>query len=68
MLLLWGLATGTVCALMAMLPHLLSIGADTPWINGATLLLTVFVVGMLSALFAVREASRTPLVSTLRGE
>lgn len=68
MLLVWGLAAGTVSALLAMLPHLLSTGADTPWSNGAALLLTVFVVGMLSALFAVREASRTPIVSTLRGE
>ncbi|NQV28426.1 MAG: FtsX-like permease family protein [Rhodopirellula sp.] len=68
MLLIWGLASGTICALLAMLPHLLSTGADTPWLNGAALLLTVFVVGMLSALFAVREASRTPIVSTLRGE
>jgi putative ABC transport system permease protein len=68
MLLVWGLASGTVCALLAMLPHLLSTGADTPWSNGAALLLTVFVVGMLSSLFAVREASRTPIVNALRGD
>ena len=68
MLLVWGLASGTVCALLAMLPHLLSTGADTPWANGGLLLVTVFSVGMLSALVAVREASRTPIVSALRGE
>ena len=68
MLLVWGLASGTVSALLAMLPHLLSTGADTPWSNGATLLLTVFIVGMLSSLFAVREASRTPIVSGLRSD
>ncbi len=68
MLLVWGLASGTACALLAMLPHLLSTGADTPWTNGGILLLTVFAVGMLSSLFAVREASRTPIVSSLRGE
>ena len=68
MLLLWGLASGTVCALLAMLPHLMSTGADTPWENGAFLLLTVFVVGMVSSLFAVREASKTHIVSALRGE
>ena len=68
MLLIWGLASGTVCALLAMLPHLLSTGADTPWSNGGLLLLTVFTVGMLSSLFAVREASRTGIVSSLRGE
>ena len=68
MLLVWGLLAGTVSALLAMLPHLLSTGADTPWSNGSLLLLTVFAVGMLSSLFAVREASRTPIVSALRGE
>ncbi|MDA1161761.1 MAG: ABC transporter permease [Planctomycetota bacterium] len=68
LLLVWGLASGTVCALVAMLPHLLSIGAETPWTNGGMLLLTVFVVGMLSSLLAVREASRTAIVSALRGE
>ena len=68
MLLIWGLAAGTVSALLAMLPHLLSVGADTPWTDGAKLLIAVFVVGMATALFAVREAGRTPIVSTLRGE
>jgi putative ABC transport system permease protein len=68
MLLVWGLLAGTVSALLAMLPHLLSTGADTPWTNGGLLLLTVFTVGMLSSLFAVREASRTPIVGALRGE
>ncbi len=68
MLLIWGLAAGTVSALLAMLPHLLSVGADTPWTDGAKLLISVFVVGMAAALFAVREAGRTPIVSTLRGE
>lgn len=68
MLLFWGLTSGTACALLAMLPHLLSTGADTPWINGGLLLATVFAVGMLSSLFAVREASRTPILSSLRGD
>ena len=67
-LLIWGLLAGTGAALMAMLPLLLSIGADTQWSSVAVLLLLVFVVGMLAALFAVREAARTPIVSTLRGE
>lgn len=68
LLLIWGLVTGTIAALVAMLPHLLSIGADTPWSDGALLLLAVAVTGMTAALFAVREAGRTPIVSTLRGE
>ncbi|MBI1311465.1 FtsX-like permease family protein [bacterium] len=68
LLLFWGLAAGTSAALLAMLPHLLSVGADTPWADGAQLLAAVFFVGMGAALFAVREAGRTPIVSTLRGQ
>jgi len=68
MLLFWGLAAGTICALLAMLPHLQSAGADLKWINqSAIMLVVVFLVGMAAALFAVREASRTAIVSTLRG-
>ena len=68
LLLVWGLTAGTVCALLAMLPHLKSVGADTPWLSGAKLLGLVFGVGMLAALFAVREASRPPIVESLRSE
>jgi ABC-type antimicrobial peptide transport system permease subunit len=68
MLLVWGLAAGTVSALLAMLPHLKSVGADTPWLSGLKLLALVFGVGMLAAWFAVREASRTPIVSSLRSD
>ncbi len=67
-LLIFGVATGTVCALLAMLPHLISIGADTPWLDGAKLLGLVFVAGMLSAAFAVRDATRTKIVAALRSD
>lgn len=68
MLLCWGLATGTMCAVVSMLPHLASVGADTEWLGVLGLLLLVFVVGTAAAFFAVREAARTPIVATLRGE
>lgn len=68
LLLTWGLLSGTGCALLAMLPHLKSAGADTPWTSGAGLLGLVFVTGTVAALIAVREASRAEVVSTLRGE
>ena len=38
-LLACGLFVGTASALLAMLPHLLSTGADVPWLSGAELLL-----------------------------
>ena len=67
-LLLWGLAAGTLSALLAMGPHLTSTGADVPWSGLQATLLSVFVIGMLAALLAVREAVRTPILATLRAE
>jgi ABC-type lipoprotein release transport system permease subunit len=67
-LMLWGLAAGTLAALLAMTPHLSSTGADVPWGGLQALLLGVFAVGMLAALLAVREALRTPILATLRAE
>ena len=67
-LLACGLVVGTASALLAMLPHLLSTGADVPWLSGAGLLLGIFAAGLLSASAATIEAVRTPIVATLRGE
>jgi ABC-type antimicrobial peptide transport system permease subunit len=67
-LLLWGLVAGTVSALLAMTPHLLTIGADVPWASGGLILGSVFVVGMLAAFLAVRAAIRTPILASLRSE
>ncbi|MGH7200775.1 MAG: ABC transporter permease, partial [Planctomycetaceae bacterium] len=70
LLLLWGLVAGTVSALLAMLPHLTSTGADPRWLAAFVLagMGAVFAVGMAAALLAVAEAVRTPIVATLRGE
>lgn len=68
LLLVVGLGTGTIGALLAMLPHLISIGADTPWLDGGRLLVLVFVAGMLSAAFAVRDATQMKIVAALRGD
>ena len=68
MLLAWGLAAGTGSALLAMLPHLLSTGADAPWSSGAGLLVGIFAIGLLSAFAAVSEAVNRPIVASLRGD
>lgn len=68
LLLVWGLACGGVAALLAMLPHLVSIGADVPWRDVAIIVAGVFIVGMAASLAAVRGAVRTPVLATLRGE
>ncbi|MBT4865717.1 MAG: ABC transporter permease [Planctomycetaceae bacterium] len=67
-LLTWGLLAGTASALLAMTPHLLSIGADVPWTSVITILAGVFVVGMIAAFIAVAEAVSTPILATLRSE
>ncbi len=67
-LLTWGLVAGVVSALVAMLPHLRTTGADVPWSSVALLFLAVFAFGMLAAGWALRFAVRVPIVSTLRGE
>jgi putative ABC transport system permease protein len=68
LLLVWGLACGGGAALLAMLPHLVSIGADVPWRDVSMIVAGVFVVGMAASLVAVRGAVQTPVLSTLRGE
>jgi ABC-type antimicrobial peptide transport system permease subunit len=68
LLLAWGLLAGTVSALIAMAPHLVTIGADVPWETVAAILGAVALVGMLAALLAVYEAVRTPVLATLRAE
>jgi putative ABC transport system permease protein len=67
-LLICGLATGTIAALVAMVPHLASTGADVPWGSLALILAIVFFVGMLAALFASIEAARTRILEALRSE
>jgi len=67
-LLMWGLLVGTASALLAMAPHLTSIGADVPWKFLVVILLSVLAIGMAAAFAAVWEAVRTPIVSTLRSE
>jgi hypothetical protein len=67
-LLLWGLLSGALSALLAMAPHLSSSAADVPWSSLLGLLGGVFLTGMLAAVLAVRAAVATPILSTLRGE
>ena len=64
-LLFWGILTGTASALIAMLPHLLSTGADVPWIPLAATLCAVMLIGTLAVVFPVRAAVKTPIRETL---
>ncbi len=63
-----GLVCGVVAAAVALLPHLMAGHAAVPVQSLALMLLTIFVVGLLASLFAVRATLRAPLVAALRGQ
>lgn len=57
-LLFWGLLTGSASALIAMLPHLLSTGADAPWLTLGLMLLSVLGIGSLAVILPIAAALR----------
>ncbi len=67
-LLLCGILLGSAAALLAMLPHLRSTGADLPWQPLAMTLGGVAVVGSLAAVFAVRAAVGVSIRENLAAE
>lgn len=67
-LLLWGILLGTGSALLAMLPHLRSTGADLPWPLLAGTLAAVAIIGSLAAVFAVRAATTMSIRDNLAAE
>ncbi len=71
LLLVGGLATGTVAALLAVLPHKLTGNASIPselLRDLGLMLLAVLVVGFVSSLLSVRASLKVPVLSALRGE
>ncbi|HEV3417282.1 MAG TPA: FtsX-like permease family protein [Pirellulales bacterium] len=67
-LLLAGLLTGIIAALVAILPQLIGGSATTPWLWLAGTLILVLVVGLSAGLLAVRATLRAPLIPALREE
>ncbi len=67
-LLLCGLLTGTVCALLAIAPVLFSRGGGLPNLSLGLLLLSVLISGLLASLVATTAALRSPLIPALRSE
>ena len=67
-LLLFGIAAGTVTALLAVLPHLLSSMAQPPWAALSATLLLILAVGLLAGAAAVATSLRSPLTPALRGQ
>ncbi|MBI3409849.1 MAG: ABC transporter permease [Planctomycetes bacterium] len=67
-LLMLGLGAGTLAALLAVAPHLLSSGGDVLWLRLIVLLGLVAVVGLAAGMAAIVGALRTPLLPALRRE
>ena len=71
LLLVDGLATGTVAALLAVLPHKFTGEASIPadlLRDLGLMLLAVLIVGIVSSLLSVRASLKVPVLSALRGE
>ncbi|MCA9257167.1 MAG: FtsX-like permease family protein [Phycisphaerales bacterium] len=67
-LLFIGLSIGTIAALIAAGPNIVSTGALVDWQGLAATLGVVAIVGLASGVWAVRAAVRAPLISALRSE
>ena len=65
-LLLIGILTGTVSALIAVAPHLTTPGAQVPWLSLVMTLVSVFLVGIVASAIAVYFALRRPLLPALK--
>jgi hypothetical protein len=66
--LVFGILMGTGTALLAVLPHLLSGAAETPWAGLAATLLVILGTGLLAGVAAVALSPRSGLPAVLRGE
>jgi hypothetical protein len=68
-LLAWGLAIGTLCALVAVAPAFVERGGRMPIsAGGGLLLVAVFVAGLVASALATGAALRATLLSALRAE
>ena len=67
-LLLVGLLAGTVSALVAVAPHMLSAGGSLPWARLLALLAGVVVIGLTAGALATVSTLRAPLILALRRE
>lgn len=68
LLLVAGLLTGTVCALLAISPVFFSRGGSLPHVSLGLLLLTVLLSGLTASLVATWAALKSPLLPALRAE
>jgi putative ABC transport system permease protein len=68
LLLMWGLAIGAGCAVVAIAPAVREHGGRLPAAGAAMLVFAVFAAGLLSSAIATNAALRAPLLDSLRSE
>jgi putative ABC transport system permease protein len=68
LLLVGGLALGTIAAIVALLPQMILGAAHIPLLDLLAMLSVVLAVGVIVGLLAVRATLQAPLVAALRGE
>jgi hypothetical protein len=68
LLLVCGLLTGTVCALLAIAPVFFSRGGSLPRVSLGLLLLAVLISGLVASFVATWAALKSPLLPALRAE
>ena len=66
-LVIFGLVTGALCALIAIRPALMSRGAHVPAIS-LWMMLLVLITGLFASIAATLAALRMPLLASLRAE
>ena len=59
---------GSLSALVAVGPHLMSVSTQVPWFSLSITLIAVLFVGMIASAAAVSAVLRTPLLPALKAE
>jgi ABC-type antimicrobial peptide transport system permease subunit len=67
-LMLAGIIIGSIAALVAVAPHLVSGNAQAPWFSIAMTLLVVLLVGLIVSALSVIAATRIALLPALKAE
>lgn len=67
-LIIWGLLSGIVCSIVAILPAIHERGTALPLNRIGIIVFLVFMAGLISSLAAVIAANRAPLLTALRSE
>jgi ABC-type antimicrobial peptide transport system permease subunit len=65
---LMGLVIGTVSALLAVAPHIISHGTSVPWQSLGLTLSAIYITGLIASALAIYFALQTPLLPALKQE